>query len=172
MIWKFQTRRKSLCCVLIIIAARERRQNGKTRGRSSNSSSPSSASSLGCRGGWENIAFFLKFPSNHRSLSLFEIPIHRHVVLPPDIAKCLPKNRLLNEVRFIELRFVVFSRSFFPTVVLSAEEEEDVLFSSLLFPCVLKICDESDDERRRIEILTKTSFSHSKTQNNRRNGED
>ena len=173
MIWKFQTRKKSLCCVLIIIAARERRQNGKTRGRSSNSSSPSSASSLGCRGGWENIAFFLKFPSNHRSLSLFEIPINRHVVLPPDIAKCLPKNRLLNEVRFIELRFVVFSRSFFPTVVLSAEEEEeDVLFSSLLFPCVLKICDESDDERRRIEILTKTSFSHSKTQNNRRNGED
>jgi hypothetical protein len=47
------------------------------------------------------------------------------VVLPPDIAKCLPKNRLLNDVRFIELRFVVFSRSFFPTVVLSAEEEED-----------------------------------------------
>ena len=88
------------------------------------------------------------------------------MVLPPDIAKCLPKNRLLNEVRFIELRFVVFSRSFFPTVVLSAEEEEeDVLFSSLLFPCVLKICVESDDERRRIEILTKTSFSHSKTQN-------
>ena len=96
------------------------------------------------------------------------------MVLPPDIAKCLPKNRLLNEVRFIELRFVVFSRSFFPTVVLSAEEEEeDVLFSSLLFPCVLKICVESDDERRRIEILTKTSFSLvSKTQNNRRNGED
>jgi hypothetical protein len=47
------------------------------------------------------------------------------VVLPPDIAKCLPKNRLLNEVRFIELRFVVFSRSFSPLVVLSAEEEED-----------------------------------------------
>jgi hypothetical protein len=42
------------------------------------------------------------------------------VVLPPDIAKCLPKNRLLNEVRF-----VVFSRSFSPLVVLSAEEEED-----------------------------------------------
>ena len=150
-------------------------KNVKMRERSSNSSSPSSsASSLGCRGGWENIAFFLKFPSNHRSLSLFEIPINRHVVLPPDIAKCLPKNRLLNEVRFIELRFVVFSRSFFPTVVLSAEEEEeDVLFSSLLFPCVLKICVESDDERRRIEILTKTSFSLvSKTQNNRRNGED
>ena len=73
MIWKFQTRRKSLCCVLIIIAARERRQNGKRRGRSSNSSSPSSSasSSLGCRGGWENIAFFLTFPSNHRSLSLW-----------------------------------------------------------------------------------------------------
>ena len=50
---------------------------------------------------------------------------------------------------------------------------DDVLFSSLLFPCVLKICDESEDERRRIEILTKTSFSLvSKTQNNRRNGED
>ena len=31
MIWKFQTRRKSLCRVLIITAARERRQNGKTR---------------------------------------------------------------------------------------------------------------------------------------------
>jgi len=51
---------------------------------------------------------------------------------------------------------------------------DDVLFSSLLFPLesVLKICDESDDERRRIEILTTTSFSLSKTQNNRRNGED
>ena len=73
--------------------------------------------------------FFLKFLFRliiiDLSLSLFEILINRHVVLPPDIAKCLPKNRLLNEVRFVELRFVIFSRSFFPTVVLSAEEEED-----------------------------------------------
>lgn len=48
-------------------------KNGKMRERSSNSSSPSSSasSSLGCRGGWENIAFFLTFPSNHRSLSLW-----------------------------------------------------------------------------------------------------
>ena len=150
MIWKFQTRRTSLCCVLIIIAARERRQNRKTRERSSNSSRPlSSASSLGCRGGWENIAFFLTFPSNHRSLSLFEIPIHRHVVLPPDIAKCLPKNRLLNEVRFVELRFVVFSRSFFPTVVLSAEEEEDGWCS--LFFSSFPLCFENMRRKRRRE---------------------
>jgi hypothetical protein len=69
------------------------------------------------------------------------------VVLPPDIAKCLPKNRLLNEVRFVELRFVVFSRSFFPLVVLSAEEEEDGLCS--LFLSSFPLCFENMRQKRR-----------------------
>ena len=95
---------------------RKKAKRKKERGRSSNSSSPSSSasSSLGCRGGWENIAFFLTFPSNHRSLSLWNSYTQTRG-FTAGYRQVLAEEQIVERGAFCRASFCRFFSLFFPS---------------------------------------------------------